>query len=200
MQKSSLTTPNKTAPTTAEPSPAQQAQQQQQKAKKQVKWDSDILEVSESESDEEEEEKTNTRQASRKYHAAHDANYDTIVQGLALNDLEDSEESEGDDDIVDFDDMPYKRRKTNFGDFSYGQRAYGTEAKKIEKEKASIGCQRFCLLIKFRFRLRLNLLFLCFRFGELCKLLRHSIAQNNIIKNGSRQRVITYSLRNSITP
>ena len=149
MQKSSLTTPNKTAPTTAEPSPAQQAQQQQQKAKKQVKWDSDILEESESESDEEEEEKTNTRQASRKYHAAHDANYDTIVQGLALNDLEDSEESEGDDDIVDFDDTPYKRRKTNFGNFSYGQRAYGPEAKKIEKEKASIGCQRFCLLIKF---------------------------------------------------
>ena len=74
---------------------------------------------------------------------------DTIIQGLALNDQEDLEDSDDENDIYDLDDMPYKRRKTFYGDFSYGQRAYGPEAKKIEKEKASIGCQRFCLLLKF---------------------------------------------------
>ena len=74
---------------------------------------------------------------------------DTIIRGLALNEEEDLEDSENENDIVDLDDMPYKRFKFNIGNFSYSQRAYGPEAKKIEKEKASISCQRFCLLIKF---------------------------------------------------
>ena len=59
---------------------------------------------------------------------------DTIIQGLALNDQEDLEDSEDENDIVDLDDMPYKRRKFNIGNFTYGQRAYGPEAKKKEKE------------------------------------------------------------------
>ena len=98
---------------------------------------------------EDEEVKSVTYQATRKYHAEHDANMDTIIQGLALNDQEDLQDSEEDEDVIDVDDMPYKRRKTYIGDYTYGQRAYGVEAKKIEKEKATIGCQRFCLLIKF---------------------------------------------------